>query len=88
MVKELGKEDDIDKSYYIKLVDEAYDAIAQYGDAEWFISDDPVPLPKQKPIREIIWNIPIDADELVPFNVEDTPPWDIKDGKTKIIKNN
>lgn len=41
LVKELGKEEDIDKSYYNNLVDEAYDSIKQYGDAEWFISDDP-----------------------------------------------
>lgn len=29
----------IDKSYYNKLVDDAVDAISQYGDFEWFISD-------------------------------------------------
>ena len=87
MVKELGKEDDIDKSYYIKLVDDAADAIAQYGDVEWFLSDDPVPLPEQK-LNENIWNIPIDANELVPFDTEDAPPWDIKDGKTTVSKNN
>ena len=42
VVKELGKEDDIDISYYNKLVDGAIDAISQYGDFEWFVSDDPV----------------------------------------------
>ena len=41
MVKELGKEDDIDRSYYDKLVDEAALSIATFGDLEWFISDDP-----------------------------------------------
>lgn len=40
MVKELGKEDDIDLSYYIKLVDDAVDTISQYGDFEMFVSDD------------------------------------------------
>ena len=40
MVKQLGKEDDIDRSFYDKLVDDAAEAIAQYGDLEWFISDD------------------------------------------------
>ena len=40
MVKTLGKEDDIDTSYYIKLVDDAVDAISKYGDFEWFVSDD------------------------------------------------
>ena len=39
MVKTLGKEDDIDKSYYTKLVDDAVDAISEFGDFEWFVSD-------------------------------------------------
>jgi len=47
MVKTLGKEKDIDHSYYIKLVDEAKAAIGEYGDFEQFASDDPVPdIPK------------------------------------------
>ena len=47
MVKQLGKEDDIDKSYYNKLVNDAADNISKYGDLEWFISDDPyIPPPK------------------------------------------
>lgn len=41
MVKELGKEDDIDRSYYIKLVDDAVASISEQGDFEWFVSDDP-----------------------------------------------
>ena len=41
MVKELGKEDDIDISYYRKLVDDAVESISNYGDFEWFVSDDP-----------------------------------------------
>lgn len=32
-----GKQDDIDKEYYRELVDKAYDTIAKYGDADWFI---------------------------------------------------
>lgn len=40
MVKQLGKENDIDRSYYDKLVDEAIESISQYGDFEWFISED------------------------------------------------
>lgn len=39
VVKNLGLEDYIDKSYYTKLVDEAVKAISQYGDFEWFVSD-------------------------------------------------
>ena len=40
MVKQLGKEKDIDRSYYDKLVDEAIETISQYGDFEWFVSED------------------------------------------------
>lgn len=43
MVKTLGKEKDIDRSYYNKLVDDAVNTISQYGDFEQFVSDDPVP---------------------------------------------
>lgn len=41
MVKQMGRQDDIDRSYYDKLVDDAAHNIAQYGDLEWFISDEP-----------------------------------------------
>lgn len=34
-------EDYIDKSYYNALVDAAVETISQYGDFEWFVSDDP-----------------------------------------------
>lgn len=70
MVKTLGKEDCIDISYYRNLVDDAYNAIAQYGDAEWFISDDPVDIPEPKaadPLNDFM-NIPIDCDEVLPWN--------------------
>lgn len=40
MVKTLGKEDDIDMSYYNQMVDDAVEAISKYGDFEMFISDD------------------------------------------------
>ena len=40
MVRELGKEDDIDRSYYDALVDDAVKNISQYGDFEWFVSDE------------------------------------------------
>ena len=39
-VKVLGKGDDIDLSYYNKMVDVAVEAISQYGDFEMFVSDD------------------------------------------------
>lgn len=41
MVKSLGKENDIDRSYYNNLVNEAIEAISFYGDFEWFVSNDP-----------------------------------------------
>lgn len=40
-VKVLGKEADIDRSYYDKMVNDAVDTISKYGDFEWFVSDDP-----------------------------------------------
>lgn len=59
MVKALGKEDDIDRSYYDSLVDVAINGktegrkhqpgIADFGDFEWFISDDPPVAPWFKP---------------------------------------
>ena len=41
MVKQLGKEDGIDRGYYDAMVDTAVTDISKYGDFEWFISDDP-----------------------------------------------
>ena len=43
MVKLNHKEDDIDRSYYDYLVGNARYEIAQYGDFEQFVSDDPAP---------------------------------------------
>lgn len=40
LVKELGKEGDIDMSYFRALVDDAVEQISKFGDAEAFISDD------------------------------------------------
>ena len=40
-VKTLEKEDDIDKSYYKRLVDDAVLAISQYCDFEQFVADEP-----------------------------------------------
>lgn len=41
MVRELGKQDDIDRSYYNGLVDEAVKSLSTYGDFERFIADEP-----------------------------------------------
>ena len=40
-VKTLGKEDDIDKSYHKRLVDDAVLAISRYCDFEQFVADEP-----------------------------------------------
>ena len=61
MVRAADKEDDIDRSYYNKLVDDAVEAISQYGDFEWFSSDDPVTPPWDG--AEPPW------DETTPFDV-------------------
>lgn len=37
LVRKAGKEKDIDKSYYTRLVDEAVDTISQFGDFELFV---------------------------------------------------
>lgn len=66
MVKELGKEDDIDTSYYQTLVDEAVEAISQYGDFEWFASEDPY-VSEKKDTLEDFMNIPEGAPEEIPF---------------------
>lgn len=53
VVKSLGKEEDIDTSYYDKLVNDAAENISMYGDVEWFVSDDKyvgVPYEDGKPI--------------------------------------
>ena len=75
MVKTLGKEDDIDLSYYKKLVDAAIygsgsganrkPGISDFGDFEWFVSDDAAP-------EAAPWQKPDDPDEL---------PWRMACGK-------
>lgn len=60
-VKTLGKEDAIDKSYYRKLVDDAVDAISQYGDFERFVADEPFGTP----------GIDFPPDDDLPFYIGD-----------------
>lgn len=67
MVKELSKEDDIDLSYYNKLVDDAVETISKYGDFEMFVSDDPY-IPEEPAVNmPDFMNIPVDSPEEVPF---------------------
>lgn len=65
MVRSLGKEDDIDRSYYDKLVTQAASDISIYGDLEWFVSDDPYIGPKFE-LGEYI-NHPV-YEEALPFD--------------------
>ncbi len=69
VVRDLGKEDDIDRSYYDNLVNNAVDAISQYGDFSWFVSDDPYVGPQYDgngrpiyyPTEEDIYSCPFDV---------------------------
>ena len=47
MVTALNREADIDRSYYDKLVNDAVETISQYGDFEWFQSDDLYDVPPE-----------------------------------------
>ena len=61
-----GNEDKIDRSYYTKLVDDAVATISQYGDFEWFVSDDPV-VPEKEPVPPDFMNLPVTDEEELPF---------------------
>lgn len=64
MVRELGKQKDIDESYYISMVDEAVAAISKYVDIEQFTADEPY---KKK--DDLSWlYVPEGVDEEIPFN--------------------
>lgn len=65
-VEKLGKTDDIDKSYYRKLADDAVEAISQYGDFERFVADEPYITEEPTPVPEL----PPEDDDL---------PWYIGD---------
>lgn len=56
----------IDRSYYDRLATEAVEAISQYGDFEWFVSEEEYHSPNQVPYD--FMNIPEDSPEEVPFD--------------------
>lgn len=66
VVDNLNKWDDVDHSYYRVMVDDAVSDISEYGDFEWFVSDDPVPKVKKGPLPDFM-NIPEDVEEEFPF---------------------
>ena len=61
MVRQLGKEEGIDRGYYDAMVDEAINDISNYGDFEWFVSDDPYVSPLS--IHKELW------EDITPFDV-------------------
>ena len=63
MVKELGKEDDIDRSYYDRLCDEAVATISKYGDFDNFVNGGPIP-----PAMPEFMNVPVTENEELPFD--------------------
>ena len=77
-VKNSGLEDIVDRSYYDRLVDEAVATISEYGDFEFFISDDPY-VPEKKKDFDLgdFMNIPVDVDEEIPypFEAKEPLPW-------------
>ncbi len=73
MVKKLGKEADIDRSYYDTLVDAAVEAISQFGDFEYFASDDPYIGPPILDGRPLYYSkdFPVDDPNDIPFDVDE-----------------
>ena len=66
-MKELGKENDIDRSYYDELVDTAVESISDYGDFEWFTSDDPYIGPNYDEYGRPIYHP--EEDDSCPFDI-------------------
>lgn len=56
MVKVLGKENDIDRSYYDRLVNDAVDSISSYGDFEWFAYGNDFNNAMNEPETELPWD--------------------------------
>lgn len=64
LVQELGRENDIDNSYYEDLANEAVESIAEYGDYEWFVSEEPYTEEPKNPLLDEIIDI---ASDVLPF---------------------
>ena len=66
IVKDLGKENDVDESYYLRLVDEALDAISKYGDSNMFTGPDeflPFMSIADNSPEELPWDPPKDPEK-------------------------
>lgn len=78
MVKEAGREADIDRSYYDDLVTNMAHSIAAYGDLEWFLSDDPTaepfqPEPEEPKVSDDFMNPPVEPAKAEEEEIE--LPW-------------
>jgi len=66
MLKDSGKEGNVDRSYYTQLVDAAVQDISEYGDIEWFMSSTPDLVNEETPIgfndRPLPWLAPCGVD--------------------------
>ena len=63
MVKTLGKEKDINTAWFDELCNRAIEDISQYGDFEWFVSEERYVTPEKDPLASFV---DIYSDEL-PF---------------------
>lgn len=68
IVKNVGKEDTVDKRYYDKLVTEAIETISTYGNFDWLVSDDPYIKPEYARDVKSGMLSPVYSDEEMPFN--------------------
>lgn len=60
----------VDESFYRTMVDDRIADISQYGDFEWFASDDPYIGPE--PLPDFM-NVPEGMDEEIPWDPDDVP---------------
>ena len=89
----LGKEKDVDITYFRKLVDDAVEAISKYGDFERFVADEPY----VAPIDPAELEFPVEDD--LPYYIgpelekvmadlkadDGVPPWDSDDGSADLF---
>ena len=70
MIKDPENHDKIDLSFYRNMVDKMLAEINQYGDAEWFASDDPY-IDESNSEMEDFMNIPADVEgDEMPFGYQ------------------
>lgn len=78
VVRNMCTDDVIDRSYYDALVDAAVDTISQFGDFEWFVSDDPYISPPYMDGSPLFHS----SD----YNNPDEPPFDVDDNADDLFK--